>query len=373
MWVFLAGLLSSVTLGQSSVEGLEDALEGIQARFPQSVSGDALYRAALLGVASHLGEQIGARQNRVLTQEEYEAAKSWLDGTRYGIGVESLTIPGRGMLLTEVFDGSPAAVAGLRNGDLVVSVDDHPFTGLPVAAIVGRIRQQRGGKSVFDVRRIDGTIGRVEVVHGPYHHHTVWMKQERDSLSVRVSYFGSGVAAEIAEALSAWDGAAVVLDLRDNPGGDIDEMVASADLFLDADAVIVGTSSGKAGGHNLMGSLAPSWTGNVAIVVNRGTAGVAEAFVAALQDHGRAKIVGTRTAGRGLQTSFYPAGRGLVLEIADTWLSSPAGRTWHGTGLKPDVFVEAQRLTLPVLHQPEPPDMQRDAAIRLISSGADER
>ncbi len=373
MLLMLTGLLASVASGQSSVEGLEDALEKIQERFPQTVSGDELYRAALIGVANHLGDKLGVRENRVLTDVEHKDREAWLEGQRFGFGVEFSTIPGRGMLLTKVFPESPASEAGLLKGDLVVSVNDHPFTGLPTQAILDRVHVERTASSVFDVRRVNGTIGRMKVTKGTYEHPTMWVRRDRDSLVIRVPYFGSGVASLIADALEGWQGAAVVLDLRDNSGGSIDEMVATADLFLDPDAVVVGTATGKDVGHYLLGLEAPKWTNDVAIMMNKGTAGVAEAFVAALQDHGRARVVGTRSAGRGLKTSFYPAGRGLVLEIADTQLSSPSGRSWHGKGLMPDVFVEAQQLSLPVRHAPEPPDLQKDAAIRLISTGGGQR
>jgi C-terminal processing protease CtpA/Prc len=69
-----------------------------------------------------------------------------------------------------------------------------------------------------------------------------------------------------------------------------------------------------------------------------------------------------------MRTSHYPAGRGFVLEIADTTLSPPSGRSWHGTGVIPDIIVEAQQLTISLPTAPFPPDLQRDAALRLIST-----
>ena len=109
------------------------------------------------------------------------------------------------------------------------------------------------------------------------------------------------------------------------------------------------------------------------VLVNQGTSEAAEAFVAALQDHGRARVVGTRSAGRAIRDSYYPAGRDLVLKIADTFLKAPSGRSWHGNGIRPDVFVQSQQITLPALGRPSPPDLQRDAAIQLISVGEDDQ
>ena len=373
MWLFLIGLLGPPAHAQSCVEGLEGVLDEIQGRFPQSVSGDALYKAALDGVAAHLGEELGSTGNRVLSKADYEDTKAWLDGRRYGIGAEFSVVSGRGLQLTEVFDDSPADQSGLVAGDLIVTVDAHPLTGLSTNAILDRVQRQKHARSVFDVLHSDGSVGRMEVQRGPYQLATVRIRQEKDALVIRMPFFGSGAASQMRRALQEWDGSAVVLDLRDNGGGSMDEMVACADLFLDPDAVVVETSNGSDYVHTLSGTGDAAWTTEVVIIVNKGTAGVAEAFVAALQDHGRAQVVGTHTSGRGLQTSFYPAGRGLVLEIADTWLRSPSGRSWHGAGIVPNVFVEAQQLSLPASSKPDLLDLQRDAAIRLMTSGAGEQ
>jgi carboxyl-terminal processing protease len=368
MWMILAGLLGSMVHAQSSVEGLEAALAEIEGRFPETVSSDALYRAALVGVAAHLGEQLGATENKVMSAEEYAAAEAWLEGERFGIGTEFSIVPGRGMVLTAVFPDSPAAGVGLKAGDLLVSIDNHPFTGLPAPVIQARVQRQKTQDLVFDVRRLDGSIGRVAVSRGSYQIPTVISRRDRDALVLRIMFFGSGAAAEVGTALADWSGAAVVLDLRDNPGGSMDEMVATADLFLDPDAVVVETALGNEDSFTLIGTGPAQWSGSVMVLVNQGTADVAEAFVAALQDHGRARVVGTRSAGQGIRSSFYPAGRGLVLKIADTRMSSPSGRSWHGKGLAPDIYVQSHQLTLPALGRPAPPDIQRDTAIRLIST-----
>ena len=373
MWLILAGLFGSVAFAQSDVQGLEKTLQEVGSRFPQTITGDALYRAALVGVAEHLGAQLGVSENQVMTAAEHRDTAAWLDGRRYGIGTEFSVVAGRGMALTSVFPGGPADAAGLKVGDLLVSIDNHPFTGLPAPVIQARIQRQKTEHLVFDVRHEDGTVSRVPVSRGEFSVPTVSVRRDRDALVVRILFFGSGAAAEVKRALSQWSGAAVVLDLRDNPGGSLDEMVATADLFLDPDAVVVETSHGGEEHYTLYGTEPAAWTGSMIVLVNQGTSEAAEAFVAALQDHGRARVVGTRSAGRGIRDSYYPAGRDLVLKIADTFLKSPSGRSWHSNGIRPDVFVQSQQITLPALGRPSPPDLQRDAAIQLISVGEDDR
>jgi carboxyl-terminal processing protease len=373
MWMILAGLLSPAAMGQSSVEGLEQALAGVQEQFPEEIASDALYRAALGGVVDHLGKQLGVSDNRVLSPEEYTQIEAWMDGERHGIGAEFSIVPGRGMALSTVFSQSPAALAGLKAGDLLISIDNHPFIGLPAPVIQARVQRQKTPSLVFDVRRDNGTVSRVEVERGSYQIPSVSARRDQDALVIRILFFGSGAASQVQAALQDWSGAAIVLDLRDNPGGSLDEMVAIADLFLDPEAVIVQTAHGGETGYTMHGTEPALWTGGVMILVNRGTSEVAEALAAALQDHGRARVVGTRSAGQGIRSSFYPAGRGLMLKIADTRMTSPSGRSWHSQGLTPDIFVQSQQLTLPALGRSAPPDIQRDAAVRLISTQESDR
>jgi len=341
----------------------------IQERFPETVSGDALYRAALVGVAAHLGERLGVTENKVMTTAEHAKTEAWLEGERFGIGAEFSIVAGRGVVLTTVFPDSPAASAGLKADDLLVSIDNHPFIGLPAPVIQARVDRHKAGKLIFDVLRKDGTIGRVTVIRSDYQMPAVIHRRVRDGLVLRIAFFGTGAAAEVEAAISEWSGAAVILDLRDNAGGSIDEMVATADLFLDPDTAVVETAHGGGGRYTLYGTEPAQWTGNVLILMNQGTSGVAEAFVAALQDHDRVhQVVGTRSAGLGIRSSYYPAGRGLVLKIADTRMTSPSGRSWHGKGLVPNVMVQSQQITLPALGRPAPPDLQRDAAIQFINA-----
>ena len=110
------------------------------------------------------------------------------------------------------------------------------------------------------------------------------------------------------------------------------------------------------------------WVQSVVVLVNQGTQGVAEAFAAALRDNGRCVLVGTRSAGRSVDSSVYPVGRGYVMKVADIHLASPSGVNWSQHGLDPNVVVESTGLSLPVRGVVSPPDLQRDTAIRLISS-----
>lgn len=369
MWSTITAIcaLSSGALAQEAIEGLDQAMAQVHAHFPDVVTTDALYNAALQGMVDHLGDVMGAKVNRVLSPTEYANIETWMAGHRSGFGAEFGIVPGRGMVLTDVFPDGPADHAGMQPGDLIISMDDHSFTGLSERIIHAQIQVSKGNLSVFDVRRADGTVDRVSVERGPYRVPLLRHRVLNGVLVARIPFFATGTAEALAETLhTAESFSAVVLDLRDNGGGLLAESVASADQFLDPGAVIVRLNH-EGQETRLTGPSVASWTGSVVVLINRGTSGVAEALAASLRDHDRATIVGTRSAGQGIQTSHFPAGRGFVLEIADTHLSPPTGESWHSIGVIPDITVESQPLSMPVTHSPLIPDLQRDAALRLIS------
>jgi carboxyl-terminal processing protease len=372
MWVFFVALVVAPRArAQETVEGLEQALFEIQDRFPAEVASNSLYRAALDGVARHLGEVMGIDDNKVLTQGEYAAHMAWLQGHRDGIGADFSILSGRGLLITEVFSDGPADRGGLTAGDLVVSMNDHPFIGLRREAIHFLVRRAKRAETVFDVRRKDGSIRRVTVERGGYALPPIRSNESADQTPVaRIPFFGKGTAAALKAFLEQWEEAsAVVIDLRDNEGGTLEEVVSAADLFLDPGSIVVHKGRHRSELEPITADTLPVWVRNVVVLINQGTLGVAEAFAAALAENGRCVLVGTRSGGRAVDTSVYPAGRGFVLQVADTYLATPSGSSWSERGLAPNVVVESTGLIMPVGPVGSPPDLQRETAIRLISTG----
>jgi len=238
------------------------------------------------------------------------------------------------------------------------------------ASIHRQVRRSKSPSSILDIRRKDGSIRRLTVSHGPYRVPTVREIEEDASTPVaRIPFFGSGTAESLARWLKqqrSFD--AVVIDLRDNEGGSLNEVIGAADLFLEPGSIVVNRGRDRDAMEPLTAVNDPVWSRNVVVLVNQGTEGVAEAFAAALRDNGRCVLVGTRTGGRSVDVSVYEAGRGFVLQIADVHLSSPSGASWSERGLAPNVIVESSDLAIPAGMSGRMPDLQRDTALRLIST-----
>ena len=357
---------------EEGVSGLEKALSEIQNRFPTDVASDNLYKAALSGVADHLGEVMGITDNRVLTQVEYAAHTAWMQGRRKGIGADFSILSGRGLLITDVFEEGPAAKGGLQSGDLVVSMNEYSFSGLRVDAIHQLVRRTENPSTTFAVRRRDGSTHRLTIERGPYDLPPIRSAEMAEKTPIaRIPFFAEGTAEALKFFLAQIsDASAVVIDLRDNEGGALDEVIQAAELFLDPGAVVVQKGRVRTQLEPVSSTEKAIWVQNVVVLINQGTQGVAEAFAAALADNGRCVLVGTRSGGRAVDTSVYPAGRGFVLQVADTYLASPSGTSWAERGLAPNVNVESDGITLPKGPVISKPDLQRETAIRLISADA---
>ena len=362
--VALATLLA--TASAADADALEEMVDLVEQRYAGRADRAELYRAAMVGFAGQLDRVTGSTGNALLSQAEWTEARAWAQGDRHGIGIEFTLLPGRGLLITDVFPGGPGEKSGLQAGDLVVGLEGMPFTGMALSQIHDAVVASAARAQVrMDVRR-DSGLSRVVVKRDTYRMSSVRLVEGGARPCLRVGFFGEGAAKQLAQLLGDIDATGVVLDLRDNEGGLIDEAVAAADLFIEQGALVVDRVGFDGSADRLLASRGVAWSGAVVVLANRGTAGPAEAFVAALRDHGVAQVVGTATAGVGTLPDYQPLGDGLVLQLADTWMRSPGGLGWDGDGLDPDVRVEP--VNNPALDGPGslPPDLQLAAAFRLV-------
>jgi len=328
----------------------------------------SLAYAAIKGLAEATGD---TGHTRFLTPAEREAASQDLSGSFVGIGIQ-VNADDQAVRIVDVFPDSPALRAGLRRGDLILEVDGVPTADAPLDDVVDRVRGPEGTEVRLSIGRsgeaepLDVVVKRAKIERPA----VSWTLVPGSSIAqIRLDQFQSGAGNEFKAALTAAQAAGAtgaVIDLRGNPGGYVDEARAVVSQFL-GQGVVYQTRDAR-------GSVNPNDVepGGVAldlpivVLVDAGTASSSEITAGALQDAGRAKIVGVKTFGTGTVLGEFALTDGSALRIGTVeWLTPDGRRIWH-EGIVPDVVVE-----LPADVFPMTPDQVRDATAKEIASTTD--
>jgi carboxyl-terminal processing protease len=321
----------------------------------QAVNATQLTYGAVGGMVSALGD---TGHSVFLSPDMVKQEQNYTQGYFEGIGAEVETKDGQIVIVTPL-DGSPAQVAGVRPGDIIVKVNGADTTGQTLAQVVSSILGPAGTQvklTLFDPKTNqtrDATITRQRIVVPPVN----WQFVPGTKVAhVRVGEFSANVVTDLQQSLTEAQrqgATAVVLDLRNDPGGLLDGAVGVASQFLRSGDVLqeknaqgkITTVPVKADG--------PKTDLPMVVLVNQGTASAAEIVAGALQDAGRAKVVGETTFGTGTVLNEFRLSDGSALMLAvEEWLT-PKGRTiWH-QGITPDVVVTLPANATPVFPEEE--------------------
>jgi carboxyl-terminal processing protease len=313
-----------------------------------------------------------------LPPDAFRRMREESDGQFVGIGATMHDDP-RGLRITGVLRDGPAAHAGLLAGDTILSVDETPLAGMELEAALSLVRGREGEAVTLGIER-DGAPRSVPVLRTRLLEASV----EGDLLApgwayLRVRQFRDGVAADLASHVAALSATTpirgAVLDLRSNPGGRLDQAVATVDLFLH-DGRIVSTR-GRSAHLDETYDATPArtdWDWPLVVLVDGQSASAAEIVAGALQDRKRARLFGERSYGKGsVQSVFeYEDGSALKLTIARYYL--PSGRPIEDRhGLVPDVVVgppttpgATAELRARLENQPGLPDADRASLLELV-------
>ncbi|MDX6256795.1 MAG: carboxyl-terminal processing protease [Frankiales bacterium] len=330
---------ASLSASALSASGHLDAVrDRIAASAVGTVDKSALDQAAVQGMLGALHDKWA----NYLTAAQYAGFEQTLDGRFSGVGIW-LHQSGSTLSVSSVQPSSPASEAGVRKGDTVVSINGKSTKTMSVAAAAAALRGVAGSKVSVVVR--SGTAARtLNLVRRALPSDDVTV----DKLSARVGRitigaFTRGVGRQVRDALStlrAEHVTGVVLDLRDNPGGLLDEAVEAASALLPAGTAVV-SYAGKSGKQTVLKASGdnPDTVTPVAVLVDGATASAAEILAGALQDDKRAVIVGSRTFGKGTVQQPMPLPDGSAIELTIAQYRTPSGRSLDGIGLDPDIDV----------------------------------
>jgi carboxyl-terminal processing protease len=321
---------------------IDEAADRIVAKAARPLDRDALERAAVEGMLRALGD----RWSTYYGKSEFTSFQSALEGHYSGVGLWLRGVPGAvagggGVEVGSVQPGSPAEQAGLLPGDVLLRVAATDVTSADVPTTAGLLRGEEGTTVLVAVRRGSATRT-VRLARATFSTDDVVVERLAGGISrVAITAFTRGVGRDVARAMAAeGSGRAggVVLDLRDNPGGLLDEAVAVASVFLDGGPVVSYERRG-AKPRTLDAFEGGDTATPLVVLVNPSTASAAEVVAGALQDRNRAVVVGTRTYGKGSVQEPSTLSDGSALELTVGRYLTPSGRALDGVGIEPDVVV----------------------------------
>ena len=318
-----------------------EVMQRVKREYVEPIDDSELLDAAIRGMVGDLDAH-----SQFLDADEYRDIRISTTGSYTGIGIEVHDEDGIVTVITPMA-GSPAARSGIRSGDKIIAVDGTAIEPGNLHDTMSRMRGRAGTKISVTVDRSGDAIThemrreviRVASVHyellGPAYGY------------VRVNQFSETTARELSRAIDAMQDESdsmlegMVLDLRNNPGGVLDAAVDVSDLFLDSGIIV--SAEGRTPDSRFRRS---AHRGDVLdgagmiVLVNHGSASASEIVAGALQDHGRATIVGTSTFGKGLVQTVMPLSKGRAIKLTTSRYFTPSGDSIHETGITPDVFVE---------------------------------
>ena len=317
-----------------------ELVDTIQDNFYKPVDQSKLEDASLKGIVQSLDDPY----SHYLTPKEAKAFQESVSGEFEGVGM-SVEKDSRGLRVLNVFDGSPAAGAGIRKQDLIVSVNGHSIAGLSSDLATGRIKGPAGTKvklEVFTPGSEDTRTVRVERerIHVPVATGRVVERDGHKVGVVKLAAFSSGAHAVLRRQVDKVldQGAqAIVLDLRGNGGGLLTEGVLVSSIFIEDGRIVSVRGRHRAERvENAQGdAIDPKIP--VVVLVDGGSASASEIVTGALRDRHRATVVGVNTFGKGLVQEVEPLSNGGYLDLTVANYYLPGGKTITTKGIKPQV------------------------------------
>ena len=322
-----------------------EAFEKIKNNYVEEVTVKKLIESAIDGMLNSLDPH-----SSYLNTDELDELRVQTKGEFGGLGIE-VTLENGLVKVISPIDDTPAERAGVKSGDLITHLDDEPVLGMTLSEAVSIMRGKVGSKIKLRVSRDEVESLDIEITRAIIELKAVKSRLEDNIGYIRVSSFNQKVDQEIIKAIKSFDKqkenkiVGYVLDLRNNPGGLLDQAVNVTDIFLEK-GEIVSTRGRKKSEGNRYNAVKNDLTNGLPLVVliNQGSASASEIVAGALQDHKRAIIMGTKSFGKGSVQTIIPSGENVAIKLTTARYYTPLGRSIQQTGIDPDILVEQAEL-----------------------------
>lgn len=316
--------------------------EIIQKNFALDMADDA---AMENGIYQGLVNSLQDPYSAYFSAEEMAEQKNRMDGVYYGIGAYVRYDSNVGFArLGEIFEGSPAQESGLKEGDLIIKVDDQYTKNMSLEDVIALIKGEEGTKVMLTIMREgDNEIYEFEVERREVPKQTVSYEMLENKIAyIRISEFDKVTVDQFADAMATAKGSemlGLILDLRDNPGGNLAAVIDVARKLLPKGLIVY--TEDKAGerkdytcnGENEL-------TVPMVVLVNGGSASASEVLAGAIKDYGKGKLLGTTTYGKGIVQKYLGISDGSAVKLTTSKYYTPKGNNIHGIGIEPDEELE---------------------------------
>ncbi|MCX5852222.1 MAG: S41 family peptidase [Deltaproteobacteria bacterium] len=282
-----------------------------------------------------------------MTPEMYKDLQVSTKGVFGGLGIEITTVDDVITVVAPLED-TPAYRAGIKPGDQIVKIDGQTTKGITIYDAVQKLRGKAGSKVIVSVMRKDLDKPRdIEIVRDNIKIKSVKYRVYDESIGyIRLSSFQESTENELEKALKEINGKdhplqGIVLDLRNNPGGLLDQAVSVSDKFLESGVIV--SSRGRSADTEKIFSAHDDGnepTCPIVVLINSGTASASEIVSGALHDNGKAVLLGTRSFGKGSVQIVKPLGDGAALKLTVAKYYTPSGKSIQAKGIEPDIVVE---------------------------------
>jgi carboxyl-terminal processing protease len=305
----------------------------------QDVDRNELIQGAISGMLQQLDPH-----SSFMTPEAFQQMRMDTSGEFTGIGIEISVEDGQLTVVSPIED-TPAFRAGLQPGDQILEIDGHSTKDITIMDAVKMIRGPRGtAVELMILSPGETTPRKVTIIRDVIPVHTVKLFElEPGVLLIRLTSFRETTLNDLEEAFRKKDTTSykgLILDLRNNPGGLLNQAVAVADAFLSAGRIVYTKGKAPQAEMNFEASQAVLDKDTpMVVLINAGSASASEIVAGALQDHDRALIIGERTFGKGSVQTIIPLADGSGIKLTTALYYTPSGRSIQAKGIDPDILV----------------------------------
>lgn len=323
-----------------------DVMEKTKNSYVEEVTDKKLIESAINGMLSSLDPH-----SSYLDAKSFKYMSEQTKGKFGGLGIEVTMESGLVKVISPI-DGNPAQKAGIKSGDYITAIDGQQVMGMTLDEAVSKMRGKLGTKVKLTIRRpsekpFDVTLKRSEIKIQS-------VKDEikgGDVIYVRISSFNEDIDKMVEKAVASAQkklknkAKGLVLDLRNNPGGLLDQAIAVSDLFLDQGEIVSTRSRNEEDNIKYSAKAGDILKGlPIVVMINDGSASASEIVAGALQDHKRAIILGEKSFGKGSVQTLIPLAKYGAMRLTTARYYTPSGRSIQAKGIEPDVEVKPAKV-----------------------------